>query len=195
MTKEELEKAIFEDKLSYEEIGRLEGVTGNAIKKRAKRMGIILPKKRTINPSEWKHFSHKKRADKTCVICGKSFRPKYWSNITCSKECLSKHRSIIRRKEKILWDGVEKKNMWKIDKVVDNHGYLYAMCPQHPKALKNGYIYLHRLVMENYLGRLLKEDEVIHHKDLNRKNNSIDNLMVLTQSEHTKLHHRLRNTK
>lgn len=42
-SKEELEQLILVDNLSYEEIGRRYGVTGAAIKKAAKRLGIELP--------------------------------------------------------------------------------------------------------------------------------------------------------
>ena len=50
--KEELEELLLVKKVSYEAAGRLYEVSGNAIKKAAKRFGIILPAKRTINPSE-----------------------------------------------------------------------------------------------------------------------------------------------
>ena len=54
--KEELEKLIKEEKMSYEAIGRIYGVTGNAIKKAAVKLGIELERKRKINPNE--NFSH-----------------------------------------------------------------------------------------------------------------------------------------
>jgi ribosomal protein L37AE/L43A len=195
MTKEELEDLILVQKLSYEEIGRREGISGSGVKKRARKFGITLPERREINPSEWAKFGHAKYTSMiTCPVCGKQFRQKYATNIYCSRECCGVHlkNTYKRTKEKPVWDGIEKKNMWTYNQVVDNNGYLYAMCPQHPKALKNGYIYLHRLIVENYLGRLLKDDEVIHHKDLNKKNNSLDNLLVLSPSEHSKLHWQLR---
>lgn len=50
--KEELESLIIDQALSYEAIGRMYGVTGNAIKKAAKHLGIELPKRRTINKDE-----------------------------------------------------------------------------------------------------------------------------------------------
>lgn len=50
--KEELESLIIDQALSYEAIGRMYGVTGNAIKKAAKKFGIELPKRRTINKDE-----------------------------------------------------------------------------------------------------------------------------------------------
>lgn len=50
--KEELENLIITEALSYEAIGRIYGVTGAAIKNAAKRLGIKLPQRRTINKSE-----------------------------------------------------------------------------------------------------------------------------------------------
>ena len=54
--KEELEKLIKEEKMSYEAIGRIYGVTGNAIKKAALRLGIELEARRKVNLTE--NFSH-----------------------------------------------------------------------------------------------------------------------------------------
>lgn len=62
--KEELNKLINDEQLSYEAIGRLYGVTGNAIKKAASKLGIKLPIRRKVNDSE--NFSHtgKSKVDK-----------------------------------------------------------------------------------------------------------------------------------
>lgn len=46
----------------------------------------------------------------------------------------------------------------------------------------------HRYIMECHLGRKLSSNEVIHHKDNNRQNNCLDNLELMTRSEHAKLH-------
>ena len=46
----------------------------------------------------------------------------------------------------------------------------------------------HRLVMERHIGRKLTSTECVHHKDENKTNNSIDNLEILSRSEHKKLH-------
>lgn len=50
--KEELERLILGEGLSYAEIGRRYSVSGAAIKKAALRLGIELPQKRSVNPSE-----------------------------------------------------------------------------------------------------------------------------------------------
>lgn len=47
----------------------------------------------------------------------------------------------------------------------------------------------HRHVMEQVLGRKLKPNEVVHHKDGNKKNNSPDSLEVLEWSEHSREHY------
>jgi len=46
----------------------------------------------------------------------------------------------------------------------------------------------HRVIMENYLSRKLIKGEIVHHLDGNRHNNSIENLQLMTQSEHIKEH-------
>ena len=46
----------------------------------------------------------------------------------------------------------------------------------------------HRKIMRIKLGRPLEKDEVVHHIDCNPFNNKPSNLMVMTRSEHTRLH-------
>ena len=46
----------------------------------------------------------------------------------------------------------------------------------------------HRIVAEQKLGRKLEKGEIVHHIDGNKRNNNPDNLMVMTQSEHARLH-------
>ena len=52
ITKEELEKLILKEKLSYEEIGRRYNVSGTYVKKKAEKLGIKLQRKRKVNPIE-----------------------------------------------------------------------------------------------------------------------------------------------
>jgi len=42
--------------------------------------------------------------------------------------------------------------------------------------------------MENYIGRVLGKSEVVHHVNGKRKDNRIENLRLMTISEHLKLH-------
>jgi len=56
--------------------------------------------------------------------------------------------------------------------------------------LKNGKtIDEHRLIMQNHLGRKLDHDECVHHKDGNKRNNTLENLEVLRRAPHIR-HHR-----
>lgn len=98
-SKEELEKYIFVDNFSYEKIGRIYNVTGNAIKKAALRCGLKLPKRRYINPTET--FNKGKEIIKYdkgfCLNCGKEF-VKY-SNKT-NKFCNNKCQGEYKHKKK-----------------------------------------------------------------------------------------------
>lgn len=49
---------------------------------------------------------------------------------------------------------------------------------------------LHRKVWEEYYGQKIPKGYVIHHKDENPKNNSIENLQLMTVEEHIKHHHK-----
>jgi hypothetical protein len=46
----------------------------------------------------------------------------------------------------------------------------------------------HRYVMEQHLGRKLRSDEIVHHKDENGRNNSIENLVIMTRGDHRREH-------
>ena len=59
----------------------------------------------------------------------------------------------------------------------------------HPLVNKsNGTVYLHRHIMSIIIGRWIENDEHVHHIDGNILNNQKSNLVLLTRSEHTKLH-------
>lgn len=49
-------------------------------------------------------------------------------------------------------------------------------------------IFEHRYLMEKALGRKLKKDEHIHHLDGDSRNNNLNNLILVSPTEHRKLH-------
>lgn len=69
------------------------------------------------------------------------------------------------------------------------NGYIAIYMPEHDRAFDNGCVYEHVLVAEKMLGRSLKSKEVVHHKDKDRTNNNIENLMVFqTDEDHIAFH-------
>ena len=68
-------------------------------------------------------------------------------------------------------------------------GYRCVYMPDHPRSHPNGYVYEHILIAESSLARPLDDQEVVHHRDGDKLNNSPENIEILSsQSEHIQLH-------
>lgn len=76
---------------------------------------------------------------------------------------------------------------WNGGEYINNKGYVKVLAPNHPFADEHGHVLKHRLVMEQYLGKYLKPEEHIHHKDGNKLNNDISNLELINRSKHSKI--------
>lgn len=77
-----------------------------------------------------------------------------------------------------------------IGRVVGKDGYIFLYGKKyrkHPRYTPNG-IPEHVVVAEEKIGRMLREDEVVHHINRCVSDNSPDNLMVLTKQEHYLIH-------
>lgn len=112
-----------------------------------------------------------------------------------SKESLLKMSKSHKKNPTKYWLGKkrtemsgEKHPLWK-GGLTEADGYLLEHNPEHPNSTKSGYVRQHRLVAEKKIGRFLKENELVHHKDGDKKNNSEENLEVMSRSEHMKLHY------
>lgn len=81
----------------------------------------------------------------------------------------------------------EKHQNWKGGKYNQGSGYIRVWSPNHPNKDSKGYVYEHRLLMEQMLGRYLKPGEIVHHingiKDDNREKNL---QLMLSNKEHFK---------
>lgn len=104
-----------------------------------------------------------------CLICGKfltNFQKK-----TCSNKCSA-----------IYSDRFKKKKHWRMV-----NGYKEIYSPESGR--KNKFVREHLKVMSDYLRRLVKYPENVHHIDGDKLNNIIKNLCLCKNiSEHTKIH-------
>lgn len=136
---------------------------------------------------------------KECIVCSKSFVT-YLSKIKvgrgkyCSKKC-SNPITLIRKQQRLSPQTEFKKGQipanfkgWRIGG--RNGEYKLIHLPDHPMSDSKGYIREHRLVMANYLHRSLERWEEVDHIDGNGFNNNIDNLQLVTKSEHLKIEHK-----
>jgi hypothetical protein len=70
-----------------------------------------------------------------------------------------------------------------------NNGYFEVHAPDHPASRPSGWIYSHRLVASEIIGRPLLPEECVHHVDENKTNNSHSNLWVFaTVADHARFH-------
>jgi hypothetical protein len=146
----------------------------------------------------------REKVEVQCKTCGitKLVHKSYAATQYCSIECRNKHPDF---KAASAQPGA-KNGMWRGGIAQHSDGYLYEHCPDHPFA-SNGYVLQHRLVAERHLRETnpaskclvkigdnlyLDPELVVHHKNFDRTDNVIDNLQVMTNSDHQALHNRLR---
>ena len=130
----------------------------------------------------WCHGKPRKRISRTCGICGKHFE--IWPSqlrVTgggqyCSITC--KHAGSARARIKPLSER---------QSYINRQGYV--MVPMSSRrAPDNNYRAEHRLVMEAHLGRPLESWEHVHHINEIKSDNRLENLQILSNAEHQKLH-------
>ena len=79
--------------------------------------------------------------------------------------------------------------MFEILSTCKGGGYRYARTnPPHPKRNSKGLYPLHRVIAENKLGRLLAPGEIAHHVDEVKTNDDPENIVVMTNAEHSSAH-------
>lgn len=106
----------------------------------------------------------------------------------CSPEELpdnrGKHGHQLRGKDHPRWNNGQ---------TLGSNGYIKInVGKSHPLADPNGYAYLHFLVWFSFGKPAPRKGEIIHHIDQDKTNNRIENLVLLTSSDHIKLHEMMR---
>lgn len=97
---------------------------------------------------------------------------------------------LASRRNNIAWSNKktgEKNPNFNGGKYIDDKGYIRTLRPDHPFQ-NAGYVYEHRLVAEEYLGRFLQPFETVHHINEIKLDNRWDNFYLTTPSEHSTLH-------
>ena len=140
-----------------------------------------------------------------CAWCGTTIYrspSKITSKSTCSRKCQAQARSKKHNpkgfRQFVNTEGMSK-NMTKLNYELNPT----RMTPEVRAKIRKSRLgkgqgksyektygrHTHRVVMEEKLGRSLLSGEIVHHIDGNKRNNHPDNLTVMTQSEHARLHY------
>lgn len=94
-------------------------------------------------------------------------------------------------KKFIPYDRTGSKNpRWRGGRIKTSGGRTLIYMPTHPNANCCGgtHILEYRLIAEQITGRPLLDNEIVHHKNGDATDNRLENLEVLTQSDHVKKH-------
>lgn len=74
--------------------------------------------------------------------------------------------------------------------VTVSDGYVLILDHSHPRANPRGYVRRSWLVIEAHLGRHLRRDELVHHLNADKRDDRLENLLVVSRSDHTSMHKR-----
>lgn len=170
---ENLKEMVFQDKFSYEKIGRMYGCTGSNIKRVMKRRGIeLLIRSKNANKEPANKGKKKKYF---CICCGKEIKSKtYDKRKYCSNKCQQnyEYQEWIKKYKKD--NSIAKSSLWG-QIPVQLRKYIFEKF--NNKCCKCGWCetnpYTKRIPLE------------VDHIDGNSENNSEGNLQLLCPNCHS----------
>ena len=108
----------------------------------------------------------------------------------CSKNCKETFNKEVSSKRVIDWVKINGHPRFNGGIGITTDGYIWI------RVEGNGYhhnqVKLHRYLMEIKLGRKLLDTEIVHHINGNKFDNRIENLTIVSRTEHNKIHEVLR---
>lgn len=111
------------------------------------------------------------------------------------KKLSEQHRLKVIKTLTSYRNQLGKNNLrWKGGVAKGSYGYIWIKNYIHPNRNSGNYVPEHRLVMEKYLGRILSKNEKVHHLNSIKSDNRIENLVIISNVEHSK-NHRLEEVK
>lgn len=143
------------------------------------------------------------QADKICPNCNSpfAFSNRHKDQVFCSKKCAcearTKHRVFSCERCGCQFEG-KKAGRRFCSRACHNRSIVHPVRESKSyrmMSINGACVRVHRYVMEQHLGRKLRSDEVVHHKDGNKQNNDISNLEIVSPSEHPYKHCSYRNDK
>lgn len=84
------------------------------------------------------------------------------------------------------YGDAKKRSAWfnkRNEKIFDSKGYVLVYVAGHKNATRSGRVQEHRYVMSQFLGRPIRKNENIHHKNGNRSDNRLENLELWVTSQ------------
>lgn len=141
-------------------------------------------------------LSPERRAQISEALRGRTLSAESRAKVSAAKRGF-RHTPETRAKMSAAWKGrivptgAAHPN-WKGGRIMRNGRPQTYVGFDHPMANKAGYVFDHRLMAAEVMGRPLEPHEHVHHIDLDPLNNRPENLAVVSLSQHSSIHQRIR---